>query len=88
MEFGSNIVFCPFHVQTCCPTHPTTHTQAQASKLGARNKALIPTDARIMCTLRNVNFLLAYWLDFQPPEGGLEDYGFRTDSEGVLEWDD
>jgi hypothetical protein len=68
------------------PTH--THTQAQASKLGARNKALIPTDARIMCTLRNVNFLLAYWLDFQPPEGGLEDYGFRTDAGGVLVWDD
>jgi hypothetical protein len=85
VEFGPNIVFCPFYVQTF---HSTTHTQAQASKLGARNKALIPTDARIMCTLRNVNFLLAYWLDFQPPEGGLEDYGFRTDAGGVLVWDD
>jgi hypothetical protein len=70
------------------PHTPLTHPQAQASKLGARNKALIPTDARIMCTLRNLNFLLAYWLDFEPPQGGLEDYGFRTDEEGVLVWDD
>lgn len=41
-----------------------------------------------MCTLRNLNFLLAYWLDFEPPQGGLELYGFRTDAEGVLVWDD
>lgn len=41
-----------------------------------------------MCTLRNLNFLLAYWLDFEPPAGGLEDYGFRTNEEGVLVWDD
>ena len=80
VEFGSNMLM------VSALNH--THTQAQASKLGARNKALIPTDARIMCTLRNVNFLLAYWLDFQPPEGGLEDYGFRTDADGVLVWDD
>jgi hypothetical protein len=66
----------------------TLMVQAQASKLGARNKALIPTDARIMCTLRNLNFLLAYWLEFEPPQGGLEGYGFRTDAEGVLAWDD
>ena len=69
-------------------SNPLTHTQAQASKLGARNKALIPTGARIMCTLGNLDFLLANWLEFQPPEGGLEDYGFRTDADGVLVWDD
>jgi len=63
-------------------------TQAQASKLGARNKALIPTDARIMCTLRNLNFLLAYWLEFESPAGALEDYGFQTDASGVLVWGD
>jgi hypothetical protein len=41
-----------------------------------------------MCTLRNLNFLLAYWLEFEPPRGGLEAYSFRTDAEGVLVWDD
>lgn len=61
--------------------------QAQVSKLGARNKALIPTDARIRCTLRNLNFLMEYWLRFQAPER-IQDYGFRVSPEGVIEWDD
>lgn len=62
-------------------------TQAQASKLGARNKALIPTDARIHCTLRNINFLLAYWLEFSPP-AHIEDFGFRISQDGLVQWDD
>jgi hypothetical protein len=61
--------------------------QAQVSKLGARNRALIPTDARIRCTLRNLNFLLEYWLRFRAPEC-IQDYGFRLSDTGVVEWDD
>lgn len=61
--------------------------QAQASKLGARNKALIPTDARIRCTVRNLNFLMEYWLAFRAPEH-IQDYGFRVSSAGTVEWDD
>ena len=60
---------------------------SQASKLGQRNKALIPTDARIMCTLRNLNFLLMYWLEFEAPER-IQDFGFRTNEQGVILWDD
>ena len=71
----------------CTNTHSPPYNQAQASKLGARNKALIPTDARIECTLRNINFLLAYWLEFQPPQN-IEDYGFRIAANGVVQWDD
>ncbi len=62
-------------------------SQAQASELGPRNKALIPTDARIVCTLRNINFLMEYWLAFRPPER-IEDYGFRIGDGGAVEWDD
>jgi len=62
-------------------------SQAQASKLGPRNKALIPTEARIVCTLRNVNFLMEYWLVFEPPRR-IEEYGFRLRADGVVEWDD
>ena len=62
-------------------------SQAQASKLGARNKALIPTDARIICTLRNVNFLFAYWLTFEPPRQ-IEGFGFRIDANGQVQWDE
>ena len=61
--------------------------QAQASKLGARNKALIPTDARIRCTLKNLNFLMAYWVTFKPPTA-IELYGFRVGATGAIEWDD
>ena len=61
--------------------------QAQVSKLGARNKALIPTDARIRCTLKNLNFLMAYWITFQPPTN-IELYGFRVGAGGIIEWDD
>jgi len=62
-------------------------SQAQASKLGPRNKALIPTDGRIMCTMRNINFLLNYWLAFEAPKR-IEDFGFRVGEGGVIEWDD
>jgi hypothetical protein len=61
--------------------------QAQASKLGARNKALIPTNARIRCTLKNLNFLMAYWVTFTPPTD-IEHYGFRVGATGTIEWDD
>jgi hypothetical protein len=61
--------------------------QAQLSKLGARNKGLIPTDARIKCTIRNLNFLMAYWLNFEAPTD-IEAYGFRHGPTGLIEWDD
>jgi len=61
--------------------------QAQGSKLGARNKDLIPTDRRILCTLRNLNFLMSYWLRSHAPEAN-EEYGFREDDGGVLGWAD
>jgi hypothetical protein len=61
--------------------------QAQVSKLGTRNKALIPTDARIRCTLHNLNFLMEYWLRFRAPER-IQDYGFRLSASGAVEWDD
>ena len=75
----------PKHIDTF--SRQSVWTQAQASKLGQRNKALIPTDGRIVCTLRNVNFLMAYWLQFAAPER-IEEYGFRTDDTGAVAWDD
>ena len=82
MESGEGFVLCSLKIPFL-----HTHTQAQASKLGARNKALIPTDARIHCTLRNINFLLVYWLEFRPPAAN-EGFGFRITAEGVVQWDD
>ena len=61
--------------------------QAQVSKLCDRNKALIPTDARIRCTMRNINFLMEYWIAFRAPER-IQDYGFRVTEQSVVVWDD
>jgi hypothetical protein len=61
--------------------------QVQGSKLGARTKDLIPTDRRIRCTLRNLNFLMSYWLRSHAPEA-TEEYGFRESGGGVLTWAD
>jgi hypothetical protein len=61
--------------------------QAQGSKLGARTKGLIPTDRRILCTLRNLNFLMSYWLRSHAPEA-TEEYGFREGEGGLLAWAD
>jgi hypothetical protein len=63
------------------------HQQAQMSKLGDRNKGLIPTDARIVCTLKNLNFLMVYWMRFTPPDD-ITGYGFRVTETGAIEWDD
>jgi hypothetical protein len=61
--------------------------QAQASKLGARTKGQIPTDRRILCTLRNLNFLMSYWLRSCAPQA-TEEYGFREGENGLLTWAD
>jgi hypothetical protein len=75
----------PKHFDPFCRTN--IYKQAQGSKLCARYKALIPTDGRIVCTLKNINFLMEYWLLFQPP-GDITAYGFRLGTSGVVEWDD
>ena len=48
---------------------------------------MIPTDARIVCTLKNLNFLLSYWLAFEAPVH-IRDFGFRVDDQGAIAWDD
>jgi hypothetical protein len=68
-------------------THRSIWKQAQDSKLGARTKDLIPTDRRILCTLRNLNFLLSYWLRSHAPDA-TEEFGFRESEAGVLGWAD
>jgi hypothetical protein len=68
-------------------SHASIWHQAQVSKLGERNKALIPTNGRIRCTLRNLNFLMEYWLAFRAPEP-IQDYGFRVSEDGTVAWDD
>ena len=83
MESGAGELNKKTKFMTICYSHRTP----QASKLGQRNKALIPTDARIVCTLKNLNFLLSYWLEFEAPTR-IQDFGFRVDDQGAIAWDD
>ena len=76
----------PKHIDSCFKRQ-SVWQQVQGSKLGARTKALVPTDRRILCTLKNLNFLLAYWLRSHVPEAN-EEYGFHEDGNGVLGWAD
>ena len=75
----------PKHIDTF--SRRSVWQQAQWSKLADRTKNLIPTDKRILCTLRNLNFLMAYWLRSYVPEA-TEEYGFRESGAGVLGWAD
>jgi hypothetical protein len=56
------------------------------SKLSVRTKSLLPSISRATCSTKNANFLLSYWLGFDPDSMDPA-YGFR-ETEGVVEWDD
>ena len=75
----------PKHIDSF--TRRSIWQQVQGSKLGVRTKTQVPTDKRILCTLRNLNFLMAYWLRSHAPPA-TEEYGFREDGAGVLGWAD
>jgi hypothetical protein len=82
------LLYCETYPKHMDPFSLTSiRAQAQGSKLSDRYKALIPTDGHIVCTLKNINFLLAYWLQFQPPPD-VTQYGFRLTGAGAVEWDD
>lgn len=82
-------------IYTCVfPKHFTQRSplsivqQAARSSWGPRNKALVPSDARIVATFQNINFLLVYWLHHVPPPvEELAEYGFDVNADtGKLEW--
>jgi hypothetical protein len=59
-----------------------------ASSISARTKAALPGVPRVLCTLRNANWLVAYWTCERPPDPIQPAYGFRTDAAGRPEYDD
>jgi hypothetical protein len=62
--------------------------ELRASPISERTKAALPSPARVACTLRNANWLLAYWTCERPPDPIQPCYGFRTDAAGRPEYDD
>ena len=67
---------------------PAVLDELRASKLSERVKASLPSRARVACTVRNTNWLLAYWTCARPPDPLQPCYGFRTGASGRPEYDD
>jgi hypothetical protein len=58
----------------------------KSSKLSQKSKSSLPSYQRARCTIKNVNFILAYWNGLAPNSMDPQ-YGFKL-NEGVVEWND
>lgn len=62
--------------------------ELQASPLSARIRDSLPSRARIACTLRNANWILAYWTCGPAPDPLQPAFGFRRLPNGSPAYDD
>lgn len=60
----------------------------QGSAIAQKTKESLPTYERIMCTVRNANWVLAYWTCEPAPDPIQHEYGFRLLPSGAPEYDD
>jgi hypothetical protein len=60
----------------------------QRSSIAQRTKATLPTIERIVCTVRNANWVLAYWTCEPAPDPIQHAFGFRQLPNGGAEYDD
>ena len=60
----------------------------QGSSIAQRTKDALPTYERVACTVRNANWVLAYWTCGPAPDPIQPQYGFRLLSSGCPEYDD
>lgn len=83
--------------KTKFPRHVTTKSHAslaavlsdlQESSMSERIKRSLPTAGRIECTVRNTNWVLAYWTCEPAPNPIQPGYGFRELPGGLVEYDE
>lgn len=60
----------------------------QRSSIAQRTKATLPTLERVICTIRNANWVLAYWTCEPAPDPIQHAFGFRQLPNGGAEYDD
>lgn len=60
----------------------------QAASIASRTKESLPTYERIVCTVRNANWVLAYWTCEPAPDPIQHAFGFRLLPNGTPEYDD
>lgn len=74
------------HCKTSGPHFDRIIDALHGSKLSTKSKQALPSYQRAACTVRNANFILAYWTGAQPDSMDPQ-YGFRERG-GVVVWDD
>lgn len=54
----------------------------RGSGLSERTRGMLPTAPALLCTVRNVNWLLRYWAELAPPDPVQPQFGFARDRPG------
>jgi hypothetical protein len=62
--------------------------ELQGASIAERTKESLPSYERISCTVRNANWILAYWTCEPAPDPIQHAYGFRQLPGGITEYDD
>ena len=78
----------PKHAHADTVGLPAVLDELQASKIGPRIKESLPSTERVACTIRNANWILAYWTCEPAPDPIQPTYGFKLLANGCAEYDD
>lgn len=78
----------PKHARADTVGLPAVLDELLASKIGPRIKESLPSAERVACTIRNANWLLAYWTCEPAPNPIQAAYGFKLLANGCPDYDD
>jgi uncharacterized RDD family membrane protein YckC len=79
----------PKHARSKADSLQDVLSDLQHSSIAARTKESLPTLERVACTVRNANWVLAYWTCVPAaPDPIQPQYGFRLLASGCPEYDD
>ncbi len=78
----------PRHARAQCEGLREVLSDLQQSAIAQKTKDSLPTCERIACTVRNANWVLAYWTCEPAPDPVQPAYGFRQLASGATEYDD
>jgi hypothetical protein len=78
----------PKHARADTVGLPAVLDELQASKIAPRIKDSLPSTERVACTIRNANWILAYWTCEPAPDPIHPSYGFKLLANGCPDYDD
>jgi hypothetical protein len=78
----------PKHARVETVGLPAVLDELQASKMAPRMKESLPSAERVACTIRNANWILAYWTCEPAPDPIQPAFGFKLLANGCPDYDD